>query len=359
MAEIRLEDINKRFGSVRAVIDFSLTIADGEFMTIVGPSGCGKSTILNIIAGLEEPASGHIYFDGQKVNDLTPRERDVAMVFQSYALYPHKTTFENIAFPLRMARMKKEEIRGRVIDTAKLLGISDLLSRKPRELSGGQRQRVALGRAIVRRPKAFLLDEPLSNLDAGLRVQMRAELKRLHAELGATFIYVTHDQAEAMTLSDRVAVVNKGRLQQCGTPQEVYNFPLNIFVATFLGSPRMNLIPAHLERRDGAHLILPFTTIPLGEARLKLIEERGPSALIAGIRPEHVTVAGERGGIRARIAVTEPMGDHCIVHLEAGGITLTGKAPGDFSIPPGGSILFQIDWDKIHIFDKSSGERVA
>ncbi len=353
MAEIRLERVVKWFGRVRAVDDFSLTVRDGEFMTIVGPSGCGKSTVLNMIAGLEEVSTGGIYFDNLRVNELTPRERDVAMVFQSYALYPHKSVYENLAFPLRISRLPPDEIEDLVVRAARLLGISELLARRPGELSGGQRQRVALGRAIVRRPKLFLLDEPLSNLDAGLRVQMRAELKRLHAELRATFIYVTHDQAEAMTLSDRVAILNNGKLQQCGTTYQLYNSPANTFVATFLGSPAMNLVPARIAAEgDTPCLEMGFIKIPLPGSKLQSQEA------LAGIRPEHIAVFKEKGGLPARVVVTEPMGDHCIVHVEIDGLSLTGKAGGEFAARTGQEVYLKVAIKKVHIFNRSTGERL-
>ncbi|WP_061004142.1 ABC transporter ATP-binding protein [Mycolicibacterium mucogenicum] len=285
MAEIVLENVTKSYdGGATAVQDLSLTIADGEFLILVGPSGCGKSTTLNMIAGLEDISSGELRIGGERVNEKEPRDRDIAMVFQSYALYPHMTVRQNIAFPLTLAKMPKAEIAAKVEETAKILDLTALLDRKPAQLSGGQRQRVAMGRAIVRSPKAFLLDEPLSNLDAKLRVQMRTEIARLQARLGTTTVYVTHDQTEAMTLGDRVVVMSGGVAQQVGTPDELYNEPANLFVAGFIGSPSMNFFPA---TRTDVGVQLPFGEVTLSdEARAALDQQRPSADLIAGVRPE-------------------------------------------------------------------------
>ncbi|GCA99304.1 ABC transporter ATP-binding protein [Mycolicibacterium sp. NCC-Tsukiji] len=285
MAEIVLENVTKSYdGGATAVQDLSLTIADGEFLILVGPSGCGKSTTLNMIAGLEDISSGELRIGGERVNEKEPRDRDIAMVFQSYALYPHMTVRQNIAFPLTLAKMPKAEIAAKVEETAKILDLTVLLDRKPAQLSGGQRQRVAMGRAIVRSPKAFLMDEPLSNLDAKLRVQMRTEIARLQARLGTTTVYVTHDQTEAMTLGDRVVVMSGGVAQQVGTPDELYNEPANLFVAGFIGSPSMNFFPA---TRTDVGVQLPFGEVTLSdEARAALDQQRPSADLIAGVRPE-------------------------------------------------------------------------
>ena len=285
MAEIVLENVTKSYtGGATAVQDLSLTIADGEFLILVGPSGCGKSTTLNMIAGLEDISSGELRIGGERVNEKEPRDRDIAMVFQSYALYPHMTVRQNIAFPLTLAKMPKAEIAAKVEETAKILDLTALLDRKPAQLSGGQRQRVAMGRAIVRSPKAFLMDEPLSNLDAKLRVQMRTEIARLQARLGTTTVYVTHDQTEAMTLGDRVVVMSGGVAQQVGTPDELYNEPANLFVAGFIGSPSMNFFPA---TRTDVGVQLPFGEVTLSdEARAALDQQRPSADLIAGVRPE-------------------------------------------------------------------------
>ncbi|MFQ5957712.1 MAG: ABC transporter ATP-binding protein, partial [Candidatus Brocadiales bacterium] len=286
MASVRLEGVAKRFGDTEIIHGIDLTVEDKEFFTLVGPSGCGKSTILNIIAGLEVLSSGKVLFNREPVDRLSPKERDVAFVFQSYALYPHKNVYENIAFPLRMAKAAEAEIDSKVRNAAGLLGLEKLLHRMPKELSGGQRQRVALGRAIVRSPKVFLLDEPLSNLDAALRVQMRGELKRLQHRLQCTFIYVTHDQAEAMTLSDRLAVIKDGRVEQCGTPREVYDRPLNMFVASFLGSPPMNFI--HGRFSDG-HVEIGDYGLLLSPEKSKALEDKlQTEKVVLGIRPENV-----------------------------------------------------------------------
>ena len=285
MAEIVLENVTKSYdGGATAVQDLSLTIADGEFLILVGPSGCGKSTTLNMIAGLEDISSGELRIGGERVNEKEPRDRDIAMVFQSYALYPHMTVRQNIAFPLSLAKMPKAEIAAKVEETAKILDLTALLDRKPAQLSGGQRQRVAMGRAIVRSPKAFLMDEPLSNLDAKLRVQMRTEIARLQARLGTTTVYVTHDQTEAMTLGDRVVVMSGGVARQVGTPDELYNEPANLFVAGFIGSPSMNFFPA---TRTDVGVQLPFGEVTLSdEARAALDQQRPSADLIAGVRPE-------------------------------------------------------------------------
>ena len=316
MASVELRGIRKAYGprAPEVVRGIDLTIADGELVTLIGPSGCGKSTLLGIIAGLEPPTAGRVLFDGVDVTARSPRERDVALVFQSYALYPHMTVRRNLAFPLEIARLPRAEIAARVDETATLLGIEPLLDRKPAALSGGQRQRVALGRALVRRPRVCLFDEPLSNLDAALRAQMRAELKALHARLRATFIYVTHDQAEAMTLSDRVVVLEAGVVQQIGPPREVYARPANVFVAAFLGSPRINLVAPEF-------LGLP----PAPDVTL-------------GLRPEHLTVgvgAPPAGALPARVYVVEPLGAETWVTVERDGARLTGRAPSDFTAAPG------------------------
>src|SRR5437764_2622181 len=284
MAEIVLDRVTKSYSDgALAVQEFSLTIAEGEFIILVGPSGCGKSTTLNMIAGLEDISSGELRIGGERVNDKAPKDRDIAMVFQSYALYPHMTVRQNIAFPLTLAKMKKAEIEQKVEETAKILDLTEFLDRKPGQLSGGQRQRVAMGRAIVRDPKAFLMDEPLSNLDAKLRVQMRAEVSRLQHRLGTTTVYVTHDQTEAMTLGDRVAVMRAGVLQQVDTPRELYENPVNLFVAGFIGSPAMNFFAASA---SGDRLELPFAEVPLPSA-LRGAAGSAQGDLIAGLRPEH------------------------------------------------------------------------
>src|SRR5205809_4371776 len=314
MADVALRDVVKRFDEVEAVRNISLTIPDSEFVVLVGASGCGKSTTLRMIAGLEEVTEGEILIGTEKVNDVPPKDRDIAMVFQNYALYPHMTVFENMSFGLRLRRVPKPEIRERVEHAARILDITDLLQRRPKQLSGGQRQRVAMGRAIVRNPKVFLFDEPLSNLDAKLRVQMRTEIKRVHQKVRTTTVYVTHDQVEAMTLADRVVVMNRGRIEQIGPPNELYHAPKTRFVAGFIGSPAMNFLPCRLEEDDGAlrvrlseELALPVP--PAHAARYRAYA--GRTGLTFGLRPEHLAENKSNGGtplgmIDALIEVAEP-----------------------------------------------------
>ena len=317
MAEIVLRDVTKRYrDGTEAVKQMNLEIGDGEFVILVGPSGCGKSTALRMIAGLEDITEGELLIGGEVVNDLSPKERDIAMVFQSYALYPHMTVRENMGFALRLAKVPKDEITRRVDEAAKILDLTEQLGRKPANLSGGQRQRVAMGRAIVRQPTAFLMDEPLSNLDAKLRVQMRAEVSRLQDRLGTTTVYVTHDQTEAMTLGDRVAVMRMGVIQQTGPPQELYDNPVNLFVAGFIGSPAMNFLPAQL---DGDALKLPMVEAKLPESLRRQLDS---DHLIAGIRPEHfedAALLGDRRGegavFRTKIDVVESMGSELYAHF--------------------------------------------
>ena len=344
MASVTFEKVRKTYeGGVEVVKGIDLEIADGEFVTLVGPSGCGKSTTLNLIAGFEAPTTGNVKIDGEIVNDRSPKERGVAMVFQSYALYPHMDVRRNIAFPLEVAGLDKKAIAERVAETAERLGLTALLDRKPKELSGGQRQRVALGRALVRRPKLCLFDEPLSNLDAALRGQMRAEIKKLHEDLQATFVYVTHDQTEAMTLSDRIVILNKGIIQQCAAPREIYDRPSNTFVAGFIGAPRINLLaPA---------------TLRLGEDALPKGKE-----VIAGIRPEDVTVgagAPPAGAIAGKVYVSEPMGAETWVTLEVDGERITGRAPADFVGKSDDACWMRVDAGKLRFFDKATERAIA
>ena len=311
MAHVRLINVHKRFGDTHVLREIDLTIRDGEFMVFVGPSGCGKSTLLRTIAGLEDITSGELHIGDQLVNDVPPAERGIAMVFQSYALYPHMDLYENMAFGLRLARMPKDEIDRAVQHAARILHIEHLLQRKPKDLSGGQRQRVAIGRAIVRKPAVFLFDEPLSNLDAALRVNMRIELSRLHKELRTTMIYVTHDQVEAMTLGDRIAVFNKGIVEQLGQPMTLYNHPANEFVATFIGAPKVNLVP-----RPSA-----VGAAPAHRALWDALAVGAPaSAQRAGLRPEHLHLAPVGQGITATVALAEHLGDSSIIHLRVDGV---------------------------------------
>lgn len=321
MASLSLKNIYKEFDKNVVVKDFNLEIKDKEFIVLVGPSGCGKSTTLRMIAGLEEITSGELYIGDRLVNDVQPKNRDIAMVFQNYALYPHMTVYENMAFALKLRKIKKEEIEARVKTAAKILGIEEYLTRKPKKLSGGQRQRVAIGRAIVRNPQVFLMDEPLSNLDAKLRNQMRAELIKLHKELNTTFIYVTHDQVEAMTLGTRIVVMKDGVIQQVGTPHEIFEKPYNCFVAGFIGTPQMNFFEdCDLILKDGKYMVKMFEkTFTLGREKQELLKAKGasPCKVIAGIRPEDVEVVQEAdaGALNACIDVSELMGSEIHMHV--------------------------------------------
>jgi len=332
---------------VVVVKNLDLTIEDREFFTFVGPSGCGKSTIMNMIAGLEEVSSGTIHFDGVPINNLSPGERDVAMVFQSYALYPHMTVYENISFPLRVKKLPKESINEEINRVAAMLDLKPLLRRKPRELSGGQRQRVALGRALIRKPRVFLMDEPLSNLDARLRIETRAELKRLHQELQITTVYVTHDQEEAMVLSDRIAVLYQGKIQQCGHPMEVYAKPANLFVAGFIGSPPMNMI-------DGSLL----KDIAIFKPVLERSENR---EIIVGIRPSDVVVSaqGDETTLEGKVLLLEPTGNDTWVDLLWKEKTIKGVLHTEEKITPGTRTFFKIPLENLHVFDKARGERLV
>ena len=351
---IGLYNLTKAFGDTLVVDNLSLDIDDGEFVVLLGPSGCGKTTTLRMIAGLEQVSGGDILIDGARVNDLPPQKRDVAMVFQSYALYPHMTVAENIAYPLRVRKLPDAEIQKQVRQTTAMLEIESLLARRPRDLSGGERQRVALARAIVRHPKAFLMDEPLSNLDAKLRLQMRAELKRLQQELATTTVYVTHDQAEAMTLGHRVAVMHKGRLQQFDTPLEIYHRPANRFVAEFVGSPSMNFIDGEIDRASRI-----FT---VDDGGLRLIDiptvNHGPATL--GIRPENIQISTtpRDGWLGATVYVTELMGSETYVFVELGNQRIIARAAGDFRADTGSKVWVNFDLPKAHWFDRELGRRI-
>ena len=323
MASVKLTDIKKVYdNNVTAVHDFNLDIKDKEFVVFVGPSGCGKSTTLRMIAGLEDISGGTLEIDGQVVNDLQPKDRDIAMVFQNYALYPHMTVYNNIAFSLRLKKVPEDEIFARVTNAAEILGITEYLKRKPRALSGGQRQRVAIGRAMVRNAKVFLMDEPLSNLDAKLRTQMRAEIILLRQKLDTTFIYVTHDQTEAMTLGDRIVIMKDGFIEQVGTPQEVFDTPVNLFVAGFIGSPQMNFLKASLVKDSGGYAVdVLGVRIPLNPDQNAALAEKGAGSqdIILGVRPEHTTVLFDKAenAIECRIDVNEMMGSELHLHLSS------------------------------------------
>ncbi|MET7338639.1 ABC transporter ATP-binding protein [Nonomuraea sp. NPDC005650] len=354
MAEVRLEGVTKSFGGKTAVKDLNLTIEDQEFLTLVGPSGCGKSTTLRMICGLERASEGNIFFDGKPVTWLPANKRDVAMVFQSYALYPHKTVRQNIGFALKMMRVPKETIAEQVLQAARTLDIEDLLDRKPRELSGGQRQRVALGRAIVRDAGAYLLDEPLSNLDAQLRVLMRAEIKRLHVDVARTFIYVTHDQVEAMTMSDRIAVMRDGVVQQCATPAEIYERPANRFVASFMGSPPMNFVTGELADVDG---VRTFRSGALSQELGGYDVSPDDPAVVLGVRPEDVTlsptpVAGYQPG---KVFVSEPLGPDVLVTVRIGGELLKARVPVPFRLGHDSTVYVGFNQNRLHLFRASDG----
>jgi ABC-type sugar transport system ATPase subunit len=338
MASVTYEHVTKSFGDTVAVNDLMLGISDGEFMVLVGPSGCGKSTALRMLAGLERVSDGRLLIGDRVVNNVAPQHRDIAMVFQSYALYPHMTVYDNLAFGLRNQGINKQDVDRRVRRAAAILDLEPLIKRKPKQLSGGQRQRVALGRAIVREPAAFLMDEPLSNLDAKLRVQTRAELLKLQENLGTTTIYVTHDQVEAMTMGDRIAVMNLGVLQQVGTPEGVYKDPVNMFVAGFIGSPAMNLVPA------------------------PVIDGVGGSGRIVGFRPEHIQVGNGRvegTSFEARIDVVEYLGDEQLVHMTRKDASLQAKLPVDERVSVGDELTFAVPRDKLYLFDAETEERIS
>lgn len=356
MAKVVLEDIKRKFNNVIAIEDISFEIPDGEFWVLVGPSGCGKSTILRTIAGLESATSGKLYIGDQLVNHIPARARDVAMVFQNYALYPHMTVAENIAFGLKMRKVDPKIIQDRVMNVARSLSLEHLLDRKPKQLSGGQQQRVALGRAIAREPQVFLLDEPLSNLDAQLRDDTRAELKQLHQKYGVTTIYVTHDQVEAMTLADQIVVLNRGRIQQIGDPQSIYARPANQMVATFLGSPPMNILPA-IYKQECFDISGQLITIP-AFIRDNLQIPAGQS-IDLGIRPEYMTISADTG-LLVEVKVVEPLGRETLVRAELPGTTtlLNVQLAGDVRLHPGDRLHLQLDLQQLFIFDPKTGDRL-
>ena len=364
MAELKLKNIYKRYaGGVTAVTDFNLDIADKEFIILVGPSGCGKSTTLRMIAGLEEISEGELYIDDKLVNDVAPKDRDIAMVFQNYALYPHMTVFDNMAFGLKLRKVPKDEIKRRVEEAAQILDIAHLLDRKPKALSGGQRQRVALGRAIVREPKVFLMDEPLSNLDAKLRVQMRTEIGKLHQKLQTTFIYVTHDQTEAMTMGTRIVVMKDGIVQQVDTPIELYERPTNLFVAGFIGSPQMNFFNGTLEK-DGddvyANIGDAKLKLPQGKASKPELEAYFGKEVVFGIRPEHIhdeetfIANAPEGVVDAYVDVTEMMGAETYLYLLINGEKAIARVNSRSNAQNGDTIKVALDLNKLHIFDKDT-----
>ncbi len=348
MSEIELRNVGKSYGSVAVLNDISLDMGDGEFVVLVGPSGCGKSTLLRMIAGLEDISAGEITIGGKVVNDMPAKERDIAMVFQSYALYPHMKVAENMSFALKLAGAPKAEIRKRVEEAAGILGLEKLLDRLPRELSGGQRQRVAMGRAIVRDPRAFLFDEPLSNLDAKLRVKMRSEIKKLHQRLGKTTVYVTHDQTEAMTMADKIVALNGGKVEQVGAPLTLYNDPANLFVAGFIGSPEINLIPATVGQ--GAAMTASGVALPLTNPL------RPGTEIVYGIRPQHITLATD--GVPGRISLVEPTGEDQELVVDMGGEDISVVVHGGRLLSAGQDVKLSIDIDKVLLFDRATGERM-
>ncbi|MBU1303916.1 MAG: sn-glycerol-3-phosphate ABC transporter ATP-binding protein UgpC [Alphaproteobacteria bacterium] len=351
MSEIELKHVGKSYGQVTVLKDISLEMGDGEFVVLVGPSGCGKSTLLRMIAGLEDITSGQITIGGKVVNNMPAKERDIAMVFQSYALYPHMKVADNMSFSLRLAGTSKAEIKARVADAAAILGLESLLDRLPKELSGGQRQRVAMGRAIVRNPRAFLFDEPLSNLDAKLRVKMRGEIKRLHQRLGKTMIYVTHDQTEAMTMAGTIVVLNGGRVEQAGAPLDLYNNPANLFVASFIGSPEINLLDAQY---DGGRSITikGGQAMPLGET----LDVPTGTAIVYGVRPQHITLG--TSGVPATVLVVEPTGDAQEVLARVGDEDISIVVRDHALLNPDDTVNLVIDPERLFIFDKASGLRL-
>jgi multiple sugar transport system ATP-binding protein len=360
MAVVSLSNVVKTYGDLQTVHGIDLDIADGEFIVLVGPSGCGKSTTLRMIAGLEAITDGEVRIDGKRVNDLQPGDRDIAMVFQNYALYPHLSVAENIVFGLRIRKFSKAEIAARLKRTAEILGLEQLLARKPRQLSGGQRQRVAMGRALIRNPSVFLFDEPLSNLDAKLRLQMRTEIKQLHAKVPTTTIYVTHDQVEAMTLADRVVVMNKGRIEQVAPPEELYLRPATRFVAGFIGSPGMNFFDISIQNAGGQVTIaMPDGQrlgIPADRTNLFLSGTSGASVL--GIRPEHFSFAqaGDPGAIKVVAGLVEPLGMETLVHFDIGTETAVARLPPHPSLRSGGELKLLVDMAKVHLLDRSTGK---
>lgn len=354
MASVEIRDVRKAFGNLEVIQGVNVEIQDGELVILVGPSGCGKSTLLRMIAGLEDITSGTISIGDNIVNDVLPKERDIAMVFQNYALYPHMTVCENMGFSLRLKRAPKDEIEKRVRAAAAVLGLETLLDRQPRHLSGGQRQRVAMGRAIVRDPQVFLFDEPLSNLDAKLRVAMRSEIKELHSRLGTTMIYVTHDQIEAMTMADRIVVMHDGRVEQMGDPLELYDRPDNLFVASFIGSPAMNFLKGKMSINgkasfDAGHgVILPVGGKPRGQ---------NGQPVVYGIRPEHFEL--NEAGVPAEVVVVEPTGSETQVQLRVAGESVTGVFRERVLAKPGDTIRVMPDPERVHLFDPESGRRLA
>jgi multiple sugar transport system ATP-binding protein len=357
MASVSVEAVRKRYGALEVIHGIDIAIPDGEFVVLVGPSGCGKSTLLRMIAGLEEISGGVIRIGERAVNDVPPKDRDIAMVFQNYALYPHMTVRENMAFSLRLRKADRSLVDTQVKRAAEILGLGPLLDRYPKQLSGGQRQRVAMGRAIVRNPQVFLFDEPLSNLDAKLRVQMRTEIKALHQKLKTTSIYVTHDQIEAMTMADRIVVMHDGVVEQIGTPLDLYDTPANLFVAGFIGSPAINLIRGTLRRDGGRNWVATDAGIdlPLGTG----VAGRDGQDVVYGIRPEHLVLSGDGTGLPVRVEVVEPTGASTFVYADLSGAQICGVFAERHGFHPGGTVRLQPQLERVHLFDADGGARLT
>ena len=358
MAEVTLTNITKQFGDFTAVKDLSMIIEDGKFTVLVGPSGCGKTTTLRMVAGLEEATEGEIRIGERVVNKVPPKDRDIAMVFQNYALYPHMDVFNNMAFGLKLRKFSADEIKERVEEAADILGIEELLQRRPKELSGGQRQRVAVGRAIVRKPSVFLFDEPLSNLDAKLRVQMRTEIKKLHSKLKTTMIYVTHDQVEAMTMGDRIVVLKDGYVMQAEAPLEIYAEPANRFVAGFIGSPAMNFLPVNV--RNGADITLEnaYLKLEFPLERYPQLKDYTDKEVILGVRPEHLTLSDGTAGLQTTLDVSELMGNESYLYTHAGETEVVARVQDTSPRQPGDAVHLIPQLDRLHFFEPESGERI-
>ena len=352
MAQVSISGVGKAFGAVRVLGDVNVEIADGEFVVLVGPSGCGKSTLLRMVAGLEPVTQGTISIGERVVNNLPPAKRDIAMVFQSYALYPHKTVAQNMAFSLKLRKVDKETMQKRVDRAAEILGLTSLLDRYPRQLSGGQRQRVAMGRAIVRDPQVFLFDEPLSNLDAKLRVQMRTEIKELHQRLKTTTIYVTHDQVEAMTMADKIVVMQGGNIEQMGAPLELFDRPANVFVAGFIGSPSMNILKGTVRLGENPHVEIGAMNMPFDKS-LKVSDGQ---EVLYGVRPEHLELSDK--GFTARISVVEPTGSETMVFLRSGETEVVALFRERHAFKPGENLTLKTRSEYVHLFDVQSGQRI-
>jgi multiple sugar transport system ATP-binding protein len=366
MSSLKINNLTRKYGNVNALDNFSLEVNSGEFMVLLGPSGCGKTTVVRCIAGLAKPNTGQIYIGDQLVNQLAPKDRDVAMVFQNYALYPHMNVYENIAFPLKMRKVSKQEIKDKVGNIAQLLGIENFLNRKPKELSGGQMQRVALGRALVREPKIFLMDEPLSNLDAKLRTYMRTEIKKLQRKIGITTLYITHDQIEAMSMADKIAVMNSGLVQQIGTAEQIYNKPANIFVADFVGSPSMNFLNCKVTENDdynkGLELNSTCLVFPINKLPFKLYSKKN---IVIGIRPRDILFLDNEDfngiKIKGKISFTELLGDNSLAEIKIGidnSVKVTNTDP-NFDLTVGKQVTVGIPYERIHFFDPTTGNRLV